>query len=100
MPNISRIGDIGVGTCCHPSHDGCIGMSGVISTGASITIAEGSNISRIGDIVIGGCGHVGVIITGSGNIITEGSNTARIGDSFSGVFSGTLVTGASSVNAN
>lgn len=95
MPELARIGDIGVGYCC--AHNGCIQMSGVIVTGAATIIGEGSNAARIGDIVVGNCGHTGTIVTGSSSVIGEGSGLARIGDRFQGTFSGTIVTGAASI---
>lgn len=97
MPSISRIGDLGVGTCCcHPPIP-CIGMSGIIITGASTVFAEDSNVSRITDIVLGFCGHTGILVSGSPNVFAEALNTVRIGSAFVGCFTGTIVTGATTV---
>lgn len=95
MPQTSRITDIGVGSCCcHPPIP-CISMSGTLVTGAGTHLVENQPVSRIGDVVLGFCGHVGVMISGSPTKFSEGSQTVRVGDQFSGCFTGTLVTGAS-----
>ena len=97
---VSRITDVGVGICCcHPPIP-CIGMVGVIITGANKTNVENQPVSRIGDIVIGNCGHIGIINTGSSTVLTENSSTARVGDSFSGCFTGTIITGAETVKCS
>jgi len=96
---ISRITDVGVGICCcHPPIP-CIGMVGVLITGADKTNVENQPISRIGDIMIGSCGHIGIINTGSLTINVENSPTARVGDSFVGCFSGVIITGSDTINA-
>jgi uncharacterized Zn-binding protein involved in type VI secretion len=93
--NTARIGDTGNGICCQGDPHGA---SGVIVTGAGLCFAEGLNIARIGDILVSNChGRVGVIVGGSPTVFAEGSNIARIGDSFSGCFSGQIVTGAGTV---
>ena len=92
---IARIGDMGVGVCC--AHNGCISMTGKLITGAITVLAENSQVSRIGDIMLGDCGHIGIMITGSGTVMAEGSPVVRIGDSFSGTFSGVVVSGANTV---
>lgn len=94
MPATARTGDIGVGICCcHPPIP-CIGMSGIVISGATTSIVEGSPPARCADLVLGGCGHVGVIISCSSTKVSEGLGTARSGDGFSGCFSGVIVTGA------
>lgn len=97
MPEVARIGDTGVGTCCcHPPIP-CIGMTGVVASGAGTVNAESSNVARLGDIVLGNCGHTGIIVSSSGTVTAEGALIARLGDSFTGCFSGTIVTGAGTV---
>ena len=95
MAELARIGDVGIGYCT--GHNGTIQMSGHIVTGAATIIGEGSNAARIGDIVVGNCGHTGIIVTGSSTVIGEASGLARIGDRFQGTFSGTIVTGAATI---
>jgi len=95
MPPTARISDLGVGVCC--CHKSCIGMVGVLVTGAGTVIAEGMPTSRIGDVMLGFCGHVGIMVTGSSTVIAEGSNVCRIGDLFVGCFIGNVVTGAGTV---
>jgi uncharacterized Zn-binding protein involved in type VI secretion len=97
MPNDSRITDVGVGVCCCHCPICCIGMSGNLITGASTVLYEGQPSSRISDTVLGGCGHTGTMVGGSSTVIIEGMGTSRIGDSFVGCFSGSLVTGASTI---
>ncbi|MFW6242529.1 MAG: PAAR domain-containing protein [bacterium] len=94
MPGISTINSLGSGICCCHSNPTCISMTGVLTTGAGSHFLENNQVSRIGDIVIGFCGHVGVMVTGSPTYFSEGSQVVRIGDSFSGCFTGVLITGA------
>jgi len=101
MANHVRIGDIFAGVCCcHPPIP-CIGMAGVIVTGAGKTITENSPDSRIGDIGVGFCGHPTVIVSGSDTTTIENSPNARIGDVVAGCINGALITGASkTTNSN
>lgn len=57
---ISRIGDIGIGFCGHPT---------LLITGASKSVCEGSSISRIRDLV-GGC-IIGTMVTGAAKSFCE-----------------------------
>lgn len=94
MSSVSNIASIGCGICCcHPPIP-CIGMVGMLITGAQTQTTEGSSTSRVGDIVLGNCGHIGVMVSGNPIYISEGSPVVSIGDAFSGCFTGTLVTGA------
>jgi hypothetical protein len=91
---ISRVTDLGVGICCCNHPPPCIGMTGMLITGAATVGVENQPDSRIGDIMLGFCGHIGIVITGSPTITVENSPTARVGDMFSGCFTGIVVTGA------
>ena len=97
MPAAARLTDIGVGTCCDSSHNGCVQMTGFIISSASTVVAEDQLVARCGDIVMGNCGHVGIIVSCSSNVIAENSGIARVGDQFSGTFSGIIVSGANTV---
>ena len=95
MPKTARISDVGVGVCCcHPPIP-CIPMVGVLVTAASTITVKGQRVSRLTDICLGGCGHPGFMVSSSGTEVSENLKTVRLGDSFSGCFSGSLVTGAS-----
>ena len=98
MSAVARLTDIGVGTCCDSSHNGCVSMAGFIISSANTVMAEDQLIARCGDIVMGECGHIGIIASCSNTVIVENSGAARIGDQFVGTFSGILVTGANTVN--
>lgn len=97
MPNIARIGDTVVGTCCCHSDPTCQSAVGTIVAGAGTVIAESSNIARAGDIVRTNCGHTGVLIGGSSTLIIEGALAIRVGDSCTGCFEGQVVSGAGTV---
>jgi len=97
MPALSRIGDIGTGVCT--SHKSPISTCGILIGGASTVMANGASVSRIGDLVLGFCGHIGVMCSGAGTVKAEGVGVVRSGDSFSGAFSGTLITGCPNVIA-
>ena len=100
MPKQSRIGDIGVGTCCcHPPIP-CIGMSGNIITGSANVLTNSKGTARLSDIVLGFCGHTGILVTGSPNTYTNSRNNVRIGDVFVGCFTGVIITGSDNVITN
>jgi hypothetical protein len=95
MPNLSRIGDLVVGTCC--CHKSCIGSAGIIVGGAFNTSSEFSSNSRVVDPVITFCGHASVVISGFDQINIESSPTAHIGSCVVGCLVGVVVSGASTV---
>ena len=89
---VSRIGDIGVGICrVHGP------QSGTLISGSNTVTAEGKQVSRSGDIVKAGCGHTGTMTIASYTVFVEGRGVARVGDIFTGIFSGSLRTGANTV---
>jgi len=95
MAKAVRVGDVFVGTCCcHPPIP-CIGMAGVIVSGASNAKIENASAARVGDIGIGYCGHPTVLVTGSGAASSASSDNSRIGDAVAGCILGAMVTGAS-----
>jgi len=95
MPQVARIGDIGVGYCyVHGS------QVGRIVTSSTNVFAENKGVARVGDIVVAGCGHTGVIVKASNTVLTNGRGTARVGDIFAGVFTGSIKSGALRVEAN
>ena len=95
MPKVARIGDIGIGYCqIHRV------QTGKIINCSIDTFAEGKGVARQGDMVIAGCGHSGTLIKVSNTVFVNGKGMARVGDTFAGIFSGTIVTGASTVEAN
>lgn len=99
MPNDARIGDTFSGTCCcHPPIP-CIGMVGIVISGAGKSNVQGSMTSRIGDVVRGACGHLSIITGGSSLTNVEFSSDARIGDPVSGCIAGIIISGASTTNS-
>lgn len=92
MAKLARIGDKGVGTCT--SHKSPISVSGVIVASEKKVTCDGLAVARKGDIVLASCGHTGTIVSGSGKVSASGIDVARVGDSFSGSFSGTIVSGS------
>jgi uncharacterized Zn-binding protein involved in type VI secretion len=93
MPQISRIGDIGAGLCMVvPPHYNF----GVLVTGSSNVLTEGSNTSRLGDIIVNFChGVIGTMISSSSTVNVNGRGVVRVGDAFTGMFIGNLISGAS-----
>jgi uncharacterized Zn-binding protein involved in type VI secretion len=100
MPNIARIGDTVVGTCCCHSKPTCRPAQGTITAGAGSVSALGSGIARAGDEVTTNCGHKGVLIGGSSTLLVEGAPAIRVGDSCTGCFKGQVVSGAGTVYNN
>ena len=98
MPSKCRVGDVGIGTCCCHSEPTCRNKTGVIITGTGRSNANSIPSSRATDVVMATCGHVGIIVGGSSTANSEGLSDARVGDSFSGCFTGVLMSGSSNIN--
>jgi len=98
MSGVSRIGDVGQGTC--PSHDSPRPYITVFNTGASTVTAEGMPVVRVGDVGISTCGHPTVALTGAPISTVEGIIMHRQGDT--GANSGPYVAlgGAVTVGGN
>lgn len=94
MSRIARKLDQGTGTCKHPSHRHPIPMTGLVQTSQGIVFCDGRPVAVDGDIVIGNCGHVGIISATTGLTYVKGKKCARSGDSFSGDFTGVIVSGS------
>lgn len=95
MRPIARLGDRTKGVC--KGHKDPIVIGGTIVSSSDDTIANGSGIARIGDTVKADCGHTGTIISGKPDDIANGRSKARIGDSFTGVYSGNIISGSPNV---
>lgn len=85
---ISRINDQTIGVC---AIDGF--QMGKIISGNPLTVVGLLPNANIGDIVVANCGHSGIITTGNNTCLDTLRPTARIGDSFSGTYSGTIISG-------
>jgi len=84
-----------VGICV--GHTPPIPMIGSIITFSDDCIAKDGGAARVGDIVKGECGHIGIINTGSPTTSINNKQAATIGSTFTGVFSGTIVSGANDI---
>lgn len=99
MTMVARVGDSVSGICCAHGVPPCIPTTGVIVQGAGTVFAEGQPIARIGDTIALACGHTAAIISSNATVNAEGLLVARIGDSVGGVFTGTIISSAGTVNA-
>lgn len=99
MTLVARVGDSVSGICCGHSVPPCIPTTGVIVQGAGTVMVEGQPIARIGDTVAMACGHTAVIVSSNGTVVGEGLLVARIGDAVGGIFTGTIISSAGTVNA-
>jgi hypothetical protein len=91
---------VGSGTCNHPDHGGEIPMTGTLAGGGTETVtANGLPCGQTGkSIVIGECGHTGVLVGGgSSTVIGEGLGVSTVGATFTGYFSGTIISGSDDV---
>jgi uncharacterized Zn-binding protein involved in type VI secretion len=96
MAKVCRLGDMGSGTCT--AHETPISVNGYVTTCSGNVNAEGAGVATVGDTVTATCGHTGTLITGASRTNANGRAISRVGDSFSGSFSGTMVTGALTVD--
>jgi uncharacterized Zn-binding protein involved in type VI secretion len=96
MTGIARMGDACIGICT--AHKKPLPVNGVIVSGSPTVNIGGVGAARIGDTVISSCGHTGLIVSSSPTISGGAMPLARMGDSFQGVYSGTIISGAPTVN--
>lgn len=99
MTLTARVGDTVSGVCCAHSNPTCISTTGIIVQGAGTVNSEGQPIARVSDTVALACGHTAIIVSSNATVSAEGILVARIGDSVGGVFTGTIVSSAATVNA-
>lgn len=71
---------------------------GQIITGSSTVSLSNKSSARNTDIVLSFCGHVGILVEGSSNVKLDNQQRTRIGSTFTGDFTGIIITGESSVN--
>jgi len=95
MVPFARTGDTTFGICT--GHIIPISTSGTVIGASSNVIVAGCTQARLGDTVISSCGHTGTINSGSSKVFVNGIPAARMGDSFSGTYSGTIISGAPKV---
>lgn len=99
MPLVTRVTDIGIGTCsvgadCCP-HTYTFRIVG----GDNKHIGQGQPVARIGDPTTTTCPHcpTGRIITGRSNFLSQGKPVARVGDRETcGCGTATILTGQNS----
>jgi len=93
MSNASIISSLGSGVC---SIDGP--TLGLIITGSGNTFLTNIASARNTDIVLSFCGHVGILVVGSSNVNVNSLQKTKIGSVFTGVFTGTIITGVGSID--
>lgn len=98
MALVSRIGDIGIGTCS--AHSSTKSVTVTIQTGAPTVTVEGSPVATMVSIGISSCGHASAVVTTSTTVRAEGSGVHRLGDT--GVLPGgsyTMIGSSATVSA-
>jgi len=95
MLPIARMMDMAVGTCV--GHKSPISTMGYVMAMCPTVLVNGMPIGRQMDMVMTLCGHVGYVTQGSSNIMASGLPVARMGDMVSGIFTGYIVSGSSTV---
>lgn len=94
MRGFARLGDRTTGHCSAHYPGGHTVLGIVIGTSSNVLV-NGIPQSRLGDIVLADCGSIGIINTGSQKVLVNGVPAGRLGDTFSGTYSGTIITSAS-----
>lgn len=97
MSGVSRVGDMGVGTC--PCHLSPVGYTTIFMSGASTVLTNGSITCNLTTIGIASCGHPTIALTVSGTVNAEGSGVHRIGDQGANCGGYVTVTGSDDVIA-
>ena len=98
MPNVARVGDTVVATCC--CHKSCRSVAGPIVKGSPNVLTNNLMTGRVGDVAICGCGHPTIIVKGSPNVLTNNVLTGRVGDPVVACPVGLIVKGSPTVKAN
>lgn len=92
MPQNTRIGDIGIGTC--PCHIGVVSYVTTFITSSPDVDVDALGQIRIGDIGASTCGHSTVALTGSSLVDADGIPVHRIGDTGANCGPYVVVTGS------
>jgi len=98
MALITRVGDIGVGTCC--AHDSCLSIVTTFQSGAPSVQTEGQTTCTLVTVGVSTCGHTSIAATVSGTVNAEGNGVHRNGDT--GILPGgtyTVATNSATVDA-
>lgn len=95
MTAVSRIGDIGTGTC--PCHDTPQPYTTTFVTGASTVFINNIPATLVGTIGNATCGHPTTALTGSSTVFIEGLPVHRIADTGANCGPYITVTGAANV---
>lgn len=94
MSNAARVTSLAFGVCLIPGHGPTMGM---IITGSGDDSSQGLSSSRVTDLVLSFCGDIGIIVTGSSTVSINNLERARVGSIFTGVYSGTIITGVGTI---
>lgn len=78
MAAVSRIGDIGIGTC--PCHTSPQAYTTIFISGSPDVTADGLSVMRVGDLGVASCGHVTIALSGSSIVDNRGISVHRVGD--------------------
>jgi len=97
MSAVSKVGDMGIGTC--PCHKSPVGYTTVFVSGAGSVNTNGAATCNYTTIGIASCGHPTVVLTVSGTVNAEGSGVHRIGDLGENCGGYVTTTGSGNVNA-
>ena len=101
MSLVAIEGSSTTGTCCSHYLPPCLPKDGTVIVVIRTNVnANGRLMAKANDIVIGSCGHTGIIQAATASKITYigGQPVALAGlTTFSGEYSGTIITGANTV---
>ncbi|HRC96018.1 MAG TPA: hypothetical protein PK317_04415 [Coprothermobacter proteolyticus] len=95
MPRQSKLGDIGIGTCC--CHTTCVNYTTVFVTGADSVTTNLPASAIIGTVGIASCGHPTVALTAELLVTKENKGSHRIGDTGANCGPYVTVTGSDDV---
>ncbi len=96
--SVARIGDATIGNCSTGGHDSDP-YDGIIIGGSPNVFSEGLGTAFVTATVLASCGDTGIIISGAAAVFVNGLGAGIITSSFSGNYSGQVISGAASVFA-
>lgn len=98
MPAVTRVGDIGVGTCPHHPHP--MQYTTMFVSGATDVNSDEQANAFTGTIGVATCGHPTIALTGADDVRADTIGLHRVGDVGANYGPYVAVSGASDVNSD
>jgi len=100
MPNVARMGDMCIGTCCCHSKPTCRTKTGRIIVSSADQYSGSRGVGKMTNLVLLTCGHVSKIVVSSSKNTSNALGKGRVGDMIVGCYkSGRIITSSTNHNS-